>query len=192
MSPARGGRGSRFSYYQRLSAEQKRTYRKSDDVATVDLGDTGELLPLAKRVEEALAGGKRAEVERAANALCHAVLKRLRVPPLVVKVRSVRPSDHAGELHGLYTWEQGKAPLIEVWMRTAQHRKVVAFRTFLRTLLHEVCHHLDFTFLGLSDTFHTEGFFRRESSLVRQLAERARKAAPAAAAKPPRQLRLFQ
>jgi hypothetical protein len=55
-------------------------------------------------------------------------------------------------------------------MRTAAQSKVVAFRTFLRTLLHELAHHLDVTLLGLEESFHTEGFFRRESSLMRQLA----------------------
>jgi hypothetical protein len=54
-------------------------------------------------------------------------------------------------------------------MKTAAHARVVRFRAFLRTLLHEVVHHLDVTLLGLDDSFHTEGFFRRESSLVRQL-----------------------
>jgi hypothetical protein len=45
----------------------------------------------------------------------------------------------------------------------------VAFRTFLRTLLHEIGHHLDYEYLKLADSFHTEGFFRRESSLFTQL-----------------------
>jgi hypothetical protein len=54
-------------------------------------------------------------------------------------------------------------------MRTVRHRRVVAFRTFLRTLLHELCHHLDYVHLGLADSYHTEGFFKRESSLFRQL-----------------------
>jgi len=54
-------------------------------------------------------------------------------------------------------------------MRTAQHRRVVAFRTFLRTLLHELCHHLDYELLKLEDSFHTEGFFKRESGLFKQL-----------------------
>ena len=80
--------------------------------------------------------------------------------PVVVKVLSRRPRARDGELHGLYTWEDGQRPVIEVWMRTAEHRRVVAFRTFLRTLLHEVCHHLDYTLLGLTETFHTEGFFQ--------------------------------
>jgi hypothetical protein len=54
-------------------------------------------------------------------------------------------------------------------MRTAHHRRVVAFRTFLRTLLHELGHHLDYELLKLADSFHTEGFFKRESSLFKQL-----------------------
>lgn len=54
-------------------------------------------------------------------------------------------------------------------MRTARQRRVVAFRTFLRTLLHELCHHLDYQLLRLPDSFHTEGFYKRESSLFHQL-----------------------
>jgi hypothetical protein len=54
-------------------------------------------------------------------------------------------------------------------MRTARQRRVVAFRTFLRTLLHELGHHLDYEHLRLADSFHTEGFYKRESSLFHQL-----------------------
>jgi len=45
----------------------------------------------------------------------------------------------------------------------------VKFRTFLRTLLHEVVHHLDYEHYGLAETFHTEGFYARESALLRDL-----------------------
>jgi hypothetical protein len=89
-----------------------------------------------------------------------------------VEVLAVRPHKPTEELHGLYTWEQGKTPRVQVWMRTAKQQRVVAFRTFLRTLLHEMCHHIDYTLYGLAESFHTEGFFRRESSLVRQLTPR--------------------
>ena len=54
-------------------------------------------------------------------------------------------------------------------MRTAQRKQVVAFKTFLRTLLHEIGHHLDYELLELEDSLHTEGFYKRESSLFRQL-----------------------
>ena len=65
-------------------------------------------------------------------------------------------------------------PEIEVWMRTVAHGRVVKFRTFLRTLLHEVCHHLDATLYEMAESFHTHGFYARESSLVEQLAQTPR------------------
>jgi hypothetical protein len=39
----------------------------------------------------------------------------------------------------------------------------------VRTLLHEICHHLDYEFYNFPETFHTEGFYNRESSLFHQL-----------------------
>ena len=59
--------------------------------------------------------------------------------------------------------------IIKLWMRTAKNQRVVAFRSFLRTLLHELCHHLDYELFKLEETFHTEGFYKRESSLFYQL-----------------------
>jgi hypothetical protein len=187
-----------FSYYDRLTAAEKRTYRKSAGVTEVALPPGSGWQKSTRKLEQALISEKRATVQRAATALCNRLFDALAVPRVVVKVLSRRPRDHEGELHGLYTWEDGKSAQIEVWMRTAEQRRVVAFRTFLRTLLHEVCHHLDYTYLGLDDTFHTEGFFRRESSLFRQLVPAAKPRTearpprePAAPADKARQLRLF-
>jgi hypothetical protein len=59
--------------------------------------------------------------------------------------------------------------VITVWMRTAQRRQVVAFRTFLRTVVHEVCHHRDYELFALEETFHTEGVYKRESALAKAL-----------------------
>jgi hypothetical protein len=186
-------RASRFSYYTRLGAAEKRTYRKSDAIGAVTLPAPAALAPMARKLEAELLGGKRPKIEHAARELCLGITLSLEVPAVRVVVRSVRPSDHEGELHGLYTWEEGKTPVIQVWMRTARNRRVVQFRTFLRTLLHEICHHLDFTLFGLTDTFHTEGFFRRESSLMRQLAGKpaAKRRAPERKAPEESQLDLF-
>jgi len=54
-------------------------------------------------------------------------------------------------------------------MRTAQKEQIVKFRTFLRTLVHELAHHLDYELYKLPETFHTEGFYARESALMREL-----------------------
>lgn len=166
----------RFSYYERLSAEDRATYRRSDAVSHIPLPDAAALKPLVARLEEALAGGRRARVAAAVRDLSDALLGQLGVPKVDIHVRQVRPVLDDGELHGLYTWAgDGKPPKLEVWMRTAARAKVVRFRTFLRTLVHELVHHLDVTLLGLDDSFHTEGFFRRESSLVRQLLPTSRR-----------------
>ena len=58
-------------------------------------------------------------------------------------------------------------------MITAKRGQVVAFRTFLRTLVHEICHHLDYTLLDLPDSLHTDGFYTRESNIVRRLTNAA-------------------
>jgi uncharacterized damage-inducible protein DinB len=88
-----------------------------------------------------------------------------------VTVLAARPHARWGELHGLYEspGRGGQPPLITLWMRTARQQRVVAFRTFLRTLLHEVGHHVDYTLLRLGDSFHTQGFYARESHLFHQL-----------------------
>jgi hypothetical protein len=173
-------RARRFSYYDRLTAAQKATYRKSDSVPVIPIPDPPALAHLVVDLEIALGSAKRVRVAAAATALSDALLTRLGAPKVKIHVREVRPQIEGGELHGLYTFAtEKKAPKLEVWMRTAAHAKTVKFRTFLRTLLHEIVHHLDVTLLELDDSFHTDGFFRRESSLVRQLLGTPPKSAPA-------------
>lgn len=158
-----------FSYYQRLSARHKRVYRESDRVTSIRLHDSAELAPAVESLASALETGNRAYTERAAQRLCDVLTGALRVPALRVTVLERRPSWSTGELHGLYRPEDRGVVRVKVWMRTAQRNQVVKFRTFLRTLLHEVCHHLDYELLRLQESFHTEGFYKRESSLFHQL-----------------------
>ena len=158
-----------FAYYQRLSARDRAIYRRSDGVTSLVLPRPRELHGLVDELRAALAGEERRAIETAAQALAAALGSQLGLPPVRIEVLAVRPSADWGELHGLYTREQGRTPKIQLWMRTAHHKRLVAFRTFLRTLLHEVGHHVDYERLELADSFHTEGFFRRESSLFHQL-----------------------
>ena len=73
-------------------------------------------------------------------------------------------------MHGLYEPEdEGTSARVTVWMRTAARKDVVAFKTYLGTLIHELCHHLDYELYKLPETFHTEGFYKRESTLVNAL-----------------------
>jgi hypothetical protein len=158
-----------FPYYARLSARDQQIYLASDRVSVVRLLRPDLLHPLVSVLREALEREDRKAVEAAASYLCRGITTMLEVPPADVEVLAARPTARWGELHGLYTRDGRKRPRIQLWMRTARQRRVVKFRTFLRTLLHEAGHHLDYEHLKLHDSFHTEGFFRRESSLFHQL-----------------------
>jgi hypothetical protein len=161
----------RFNYYQRLSAKNKRVYDTSDAIERVDLPEAAVLQPLIAKLAAALRADQRPAVERVCQRLATGITAQLGVPPVNLKVLAVRPSNNYGELHGLYEGVEGrlKTAKITLWMRTAQRKQVVAFRSFLRTFLHEVCHHLDYEHFKLADSYHTEGFYKRESSLFHQL-----------------------
>jgi hypothetical protein len=162
-----------FSYYARLSARDKAIYRRSDALTSLALPSAAQLQPTVAALREALERDDRRGVEAAAGRLAGGIVGALSVPPVAVAVLAVRPSSSWGELHGLYTRDGRRLARIQLWMRTARQERVVAFRTFLRTLLHEVGHHLDYEYLRLEESFHTEGFFRRESSLFKQLVPEA-------------------
>jgi len=162
-----------FAYYKRLTANQRRAYDKSDAVTSVKIPHASDLHPLVTSIEAALEKEDRKETEMLSQKLVSALTIRLKVPAIRVKVLAARPHDSGGELHGLYNPCTGQFPAImSVWMRTAQHKRVVAFRTFLRTLLHEYCHHLDYEYFKFSYSFHTEGFYKRESSIFHQLVDK--------------------
>ena len=173
-----------FDYYDNLNARQQLIYRKSDRVSEIELPDRAGLAALADQVRAALETEQLGAVRAAVTELCAGLLAALEVAPVSVKVLARRPSRAGEELHGLYEREEGERPLITVWMRTATHKRTVTFRTFVRTFLHELCHHLDYELLGLADTFHTEGFFKRESSLMRSLVPPAKKKPKPPAEKP--------
>lgn len=158
-----------FAFYARLPPRDQAVYRRSDAVTSLALPGAEALHPAVEALRAALRTEERRAVEEAAAALAAGLLQRLGVPLVSLSVLAVRPASSWGELHGLYTREPRRVARIQLWMRTVHHKRVVAFRTFLRTLLHEVGHHLDYELLRLPDSFHTEGFFRRESSLFKQL-----------------------
>lgn len=160
-----------FAFYQRLDASRQRIYDRSDAIVELPLPPGPDHAPAVRAIVAALAAEREAPATRACQALLDDLTGRFRVPPLQARVRAVRPSGEWGELHGMYfPLEQGSPARVELWMRTAMKARVVAPRTFLRTLLHELCHHLDYEHFGLEETFHTEGFYKRESHLLNQLA----------------------
>ena len=160
-----------FDYYNRLSAKKQSVYRQSDAITAIPLPDPLPLRPATQSLVAALKSEDRNIVQSLAQQIADGIISQLKVPPLRIQVLAVRPSDDWGELHGLYLPEEdGKTAKIQLWMRTVKHKRVVAYKSFLRTLLHELCHHLDYELYKFPETFHTEGFYSRESSLLHQLA----------------------
>ena len=159
-----------FEYYYRLSKRDQREYERSDSYDAIELSMPLRIRPLVDPLRTALVDEDHDGVQRASSDLLNAITEDLNVNLVLVIVQSTRPVSDAEELHGLYQpADEDSDAEITVWMRTAKRNQVVAFRTFLRTLLHELCHHLDYELLELEESFHTEGFFLRESSLVQQV-----------------------
>ena len=181
MTGARRGREvpepapRRFAYYDRLTYAQQRVYRQSDGITRLHVPGASDLHPLVAGLDAALISEDRLAVQVASQGMFTGLIRAFAVGPCRLEVLAARPHGRWGELQGLYTEDRrGRAPRVQLWMRTARQRRVVAFRTYLRTLLHELCHHLDYRYLKLADSFHTQGFYQRESSLFHQLVPEAR------------------
>ena len=160
-----------YSYFKRLNKTQKKIYLASDKVTRIKLPNSKDLRDNTVRLEQALPTANIIEVEQCCQNLTDHICAELKLASARIHVLERRPHNDFGELHGLYEpVDRGRAcGQVYVWMRTAKRQQVVAFKTFLRTLIHELCHHLDYEYLQLADSFHTQGFFQRESSIYKQL-----------------------
>ncbi|MCX7794379.1 MAG: hypothetical protein N2257_08270 [Thermodesulfovibrionales bacterium] len=159
-----------FRYYQKLSPMKKEIYRRSDSITSVNLNGAERLSGIIKSIEEYLQKEDQFSLQNKCQELAISLSKMLGVPGIKIKILSIRPSSSCRELHGLYYPKRGDIPaMIILWMRTAKKAKPVTFKTFLRTFIHEFCHHLDYELFKLPESFHTEGFYKRESSILHQL-----------------------
>lgn len=162
--------GSRPAWYRRLPPSLQRVAAASDRVSSLPLRAGPSLAQAVELLPAALCSEQVATVEAVAQQIADGICAALGVSRLRIRIEGQRPHDRRGELHGLYLPASGGSrDRITLWMRTAKRGQVVAYRTFLRTLLHELCHHLDYTYLHLKDSLHTQGFYRRESSLFTAL-----------------------
>ena len=159
----------KFAYYRNLTARQKQIYDRSDAVSNIRFLHAEHFRPHIAALEKALASEDRSNTQQTAQRFIADLCDAFRVTRVAIKVLARRPSQDWGEMHGLYEAEDGTHPVVTVWMRTAKRKQVVAFKTFLRTIIHEFMHHLDYVLLKLEDSLHTRGFYERESNLVKML-----------------------
>lgn len=165
------------AFFYRLPARAQRCYLKSNAIERFELNPSPTAFDRTAFLMRVLEHGELAATGKAAQALITELCLLLGVKPVRIEVRGVRPRNARGELHGIFYPARmpragahgASAPAIILWMRTAQRHDVVKPKTFLRTLLHELGHYLDYALLKLEDSYHTQGFFKRESSLVHAL-----------------------
>jgi hypothetical protein len=121
----------RFGYYDRLTRVQQRIYRQSDAVTNLRLPGAAELYPHVAALDAALVSEDRFAVQVASQILFTGLTRAFAVGPCRVEVLAARPHGRWGELQGLYT-EDRRLPRVQLWMRTARQRRVVAGLTSAR------------------------------------------------------------
>jgi hypothetical protein len=141
-------------------------FLESDRIKTLDLPQDGRLLTISQSIESAMRTGTTADVRRPCAQFLDAASDFYKVPNCGIRVLAARPlrvrENWSTELFGDYT---PQTMLIRVWMRTAVRKEITSFGTFLSTLCHEFCHHLDFQRFGFADSWHTRGFYERAAVL---------------------------
>jgi hypothetical protein len=141
-------------------------FSASDGIKTLELPRNEVLTEIAQCLESAMKADRIRDVRNACTAFLAAASDFYQVPACGVRVLAARPlrsREHGtSELFGDYAPD---SMLIRLWMRTAIRKEVTSFGTFLSTLCHEFCHHLDFKKFGFADSWHTRGSYERAGVL---------------------------
>ena len=141
-------------------------FSQSDRLRSLELPQDQALLSITRRIEAAMQSGSSPDVRRSCSEFLETASDFYKVPNCGFRVLAARPlrvrENWASELFGDYN---PQTMLIRAWMRTAVRKEVTSFGTFLSTLCHEFCHHLDFQRFGFPDSWHTRGFYERAAAL---------------------------
>jgi hypothetical protein len=141
-------------------------FAHSDRLKTLALPGDRRLAQIAWSIESAMKAEAIGDVRRSCTAFLTTACDFYQVRACAVRVLAARPlraREHSTfELFGDY---HPTTMLIRVWTRTAVRKEITSFGTFLSTLCHEFCHHLDFQGFGFHDSWHTRGFYERSAAL---------------------------
>lgn len=141
-------------------------YLKSDQIKSLDLTSDQNLQTITTNIEAAMKMGRMPELRRYCEDFLARASQFYKVPACGMRVLAARPlrvrENWTTELFGDYT---PHTMIIRVWMRTAVRKEITSFGTFLSTLTHEFCHHLDFQLFRFPDSWHTRGFYERAAAL---------------------------
>ncbi|HTS68966.1 MAG TPA: hypothetical protein VMO17_08270 [Terriglobia bacterium] len=149
------------------SAALRKEFLRSDALASLPVPPDGRLVEAAKTIASALEEGTPSCLQPACAEFLISAANFYGVEKPGIRVLAARPvrvreGGWASELFGDYSPETLQ---IRVWMRTAVRKRVTSVGTFLSTLCHEFCHHLDYQHFKLKDSWHTRGFYERTAAL---------------------------
>ncbi len=149
------------------TAALRARFLESDRLTALEVPEDDRLQAPAKSIASAMQGGTASSVRQACAEFLSAASGFYTVRPPGIRVLAARPlrvreGGSAIELFGDY--DPGTM-LIRLWMRTAIRKQVTSFGTFLSTLCHEFCHHLDCQRFGWPQSWHTRGFYERTAAL---------------------------
>jgi hypothetical protein len=139
----------------------------SDQLIALPVPADDRLRAPALAIQVAMQADRRKDVQQACMEFLSAAGDFYQVPATTVRALASRPlrvreGGWASELFGDYT---PSTAVIRIWTRTAVRKQVTSFGTFLSTLCHEFCHHLDCQKLGFRQSPHTRGFYARTAVL---------------------------
>jgi len=141
-------------------------FLESDRIGNLDLPQHNDLIVIAKSIESAMKAETTTEVQNACANFLTTASSFYKVKECGIRVLAARPlrvrENWSTELFGDY---DPQTMVIRVWMRTAIKKAVTSYGTFLSTLCHEFCHHLDMQLFNFPDSWHTRGFYQRTAVL---------------------------
>ncbi len=142
-------------------------FRGSEGLKSIELPAGPGLSELAQAIEGVMKEGTPAQVGQACAAFLGGAaafygVARPEIRALAARPLRVREGGWATELFGDYSLGDAR---IRIWTRTAVRKQVTSFGTFLSTLCHEFCHHLDCRKFGFTRSPHTRGFYERAAIL---------------------------
>jgi hypothetical protein len=152
--------------------EDQKGFWESDCINTFDLPQDASLLPeIATNIEAAMQTGETAAVQAACAEFLFTAAGFYEVPKCDVSVLAARPLRGREWTYELFGDYNPATMLIRLWMRTARKKEITSFGTFLSTLCHEFCHHLDYHLFKFSNSWHTRGFYERTAVLYHHAKE---------------------
>jgi hypothetical protein len=146
------------------SALKRSSYRKSQSLEAPEFSLTPRCLDKASALHLAMTGKDERAIARASQQFVTALCRASGVPDKIVTVAGKRQSTGRGEIHGLCEMN-GR---ITIYLYTAKRGLMVAFKTYLKTLIHEFMHHYDWKGLKIQ-SMHTAGFYKRVNHVYKHV-----------------------